>query len=401
MEEEVLGFGPPLVSIVITNYNYGRFLEEAVASVFAQTYPRIECVIVDDASTDDSRVIIEALARRKPELKLALHETNRGQTMAFRTGLMASRGEYVVFLDADDILFPRFVETHIFVHLSSRRAVGFTSSDMTQAKGHRVVTSAWERMNRYVVSGRGRRSGMLRRIDDCAAHVWPLQSDGLDDIEQRVHFVETTHPWEEWVFAPTSGNCFRREPLELLLADDAVEQLRFHSDCYVNKGVCLLSGAILIDLPLFVYRFHERNGFVDHPELHGFLGADMSKAGRGDHMAWRLLVDRLIEDAAPLIAKVGLERHAEMLATLQRASAMIPDLPDLGDAEGHISSKLRAASAKDGQIAERDLGFLRSTIAAARRRGRRMRRVAEFFLTIGRMLHAPSISTLGETFWRA
>ncbi|MBY6239916.1 glycosyltransferase family 2 protein [Methylosinus sp. Sm6] len=398
MEDKVPGFGPPLVSIVITNFNYGRFLQDAVASVSAQTYPRIECVIVDDASTDDSPAIIEALAQRTPGLKLALHETNRGQSMAFRTGLLASRGEYVVFLDADDMLFPRFVETHIFVHLSSRRAVGFTSSDMVQSKGRHVVTSAWERMNRYIVSGRGRRSGLLRRIDACAPDVWPMTSDGFDDIESRVHFVGTTHEWEDWIYAPTSGNCFRREALELLLGDDGVEALRFHSDNYVNKGACLLCGAILIDLPLFVYRFHDRNGFIDHPELHGFHGANMSKAGRADQIAWRMLVDRLIADAAPLVAKVGLQRYAEMLATLQRASAMIPELSDVPGAESYIATKLRGVSAKEGHV---DRRFLRRVIEIERRRRRRIRRVAEFFLTMGRFFHASAISALGERLWRA
>ncbi|WP_331936853.1 glycosyltransferase family A protein [Methylosinus sp.] len=124
----------PLVSVIITNYNYGRFLLEAVDSVFSQTYPHIECIIVDDASTDDSEAVLESIRRNKPNVDIILHEENFGQTTAFRTGLTASSGEYVVFLDADDLLLPTFVETHLFVHLSLRIAVGFTSSDMFQSR---------------------------------------------------------------------------------------------------------------------------------------------------------------------------------------------------------------------------------------------------------------------------
>lgn len=400
MEEKVSRFGPPLVSVVITNYNYGRFVEDAVASVFAQTYPNVECIIVDDASTDDSRSIIDALAQREPRLKLSPHETNRGQTMAFRTGLLASRGEYIVFLDADDYLLPRFIETHVFVHLSSRMAVAFTSSDMAQTKGRRVVTTAWERMNHYVLSGKGRRDDLLRRIDICAPDVWPMKSDGLHEIESRVHFVDTTHEWEDWVYAPTSGNCFRRDALDILLGADDVEELKFYADSYVNKGACLISGAILIDLPLFLYRFHDRNGAGHHPELYGFCGVDLGKAAQADHIAWRKLVDRLTAEGASLVPKIGLMRYAAMLITLQRASAMVPRPDGASDPEKYVAAKLDECVASLGEkIGKGDLLLLRSKLSTARRRQGAKRRVAEFFLTLGRTLDAPRISALGERLW--
>lgn len=90
----------PVVSIVINNYNYGRFLPEAIASALAQTYPQTEVVVVDDGSTDNSRDVIKQHAGRIiPVLK-----ENGGQASAFNHGLRASRGQIVVFLDADDVL---------------------------------------------------------------------------------------------------------------------------------------------------------------------------------------------------------------------------------------------------------------------------------------------------------
>jgi len=145
----------PLVSVVITNYNYGRFLMDALDSVAAQSYPHIECVIVDDASTDESERVLDEIERGRAEVKIVRHEVNGGQTAAFRTGFSASSGEYVIFLDADDMLLPTFVETHVFVHLSSRIPVGFSSSDMLQASGSRVVTSTLSHFSAYVASGRG------------------------------------------------------------------------------------------------------------------------------------------------------------------------------------------------------------------------------------------------------
>src|SRR5215217_1250210 len=100
-----MGHGPthePFVSVVVNNYNYGRFLGEAIDSALAQTYPRTEVVVVDDGSTDDSCSVIAGYdGRVVPVLK-----ENGGQASAFNAGFAASRGDIVIFLDADDYLFP-------------------------------------------------------------------------------------------------------------------------------------------------------------------------------------------------------------------------------------------------------------------------------------------------------
>ena len=92
----------PLVSIVVTNYNYGRYLRAAIDSALAQTYVLIEVIAVDDGSTDGSREIIESFADRiVPVIK-----ANGGHGSALNAGFDASRGEIVMFLDADDELLP-------------------------------------------------------------------------------------------------------------------------------------------------------------------------------------------------------------------------------------------------------------------------------------------------------
>ncbi len=87
-----------LASILINNYNYGRFLSEAIDSALGQTWPSVEVVVVDDGSTDDSREIIARYGDRViPVLK-----ENGGQGSTFNAGFAASRGRYVLFLDSDD-----------------------------------------------------------------------------------------------------------------------------------------------------------------------------------------------------------------------------------------------------------------------------------------------------------
>jgi glycosyltransferase involved in cell wall biosynthesis len=96
----------PLVSIVITNYNYGRYLRAAIDSALAQTYPNVEVIAVDDGSSDGSRGIIESYGTRiAPILK-----PNAGHGSALNAGFVASRGEIMMFLDADDELLPQAAE---------------------------------------------------------------------------------------------------------------------------------------------------------------------------------------------------------------------------------------------------------------------------------------------------
>ena len=101
---------PPLVSIIITNYNYGRFLGEAIESALAQTWQNREILFIDDGSTDDSVEV----ARRYPITLFT--QKNSGVCIARNNALSVARGEYVSFLDADDRLPPTAIE-HMLVRL--------------------------------------------------------------------------------------------------------------------------------------------------------------------------------------------------------------------------------------------------------------------------------------------
>ena len=87
-----------MVSIIINNYNYGRFLDSAIESAVAQAYSPKEIVVVDDGSTDNSRDVIGTYGERVR----AVFQKNSGQATAFNAGVKASRGQILCFLDSDD-----------------------------------------------------------------------------------------------------------------------------------------------------------------------------------------------------------------------------------------------------------------------------------------------------------
>ena len=98
----------PLVSIIIDNYNYGRFIQDAIESALNQTYPNVEVIVVDDGSTDNSREIISRYA--SAGLVKAVLKENGGQASAMNAGFEVSSGDLVVFLDSDDVLKPEAIE---------------------------------------------------------------------------------------------------------------------------------------------------------------------------------------------------------------------------------------------------------------------------------------------------
>jgi glycosyltransferase involved in cell wall biosynthesis len=92
----------PVLSIIVTNYNYARFVEDAINSALNQSYENTEVIVVDDGSTDDSRTVILKFG---DSIK-SIFKENGGQPSAFNVGFNACSGDVVIFLDADDILLP-------------------------------------------------------------------------------------------------------------------------------------------------------------------------------------------------------------------------------------------------------------------------------------------------------
>ncbi len=96
----------PGASIIINNFNYGRFLRASIDSALEQKYSNTEVVVVDDGSTDESRVIIESYGHRI----IPILKENGGQGSAFNAGFACAIGDVIIFLDADDMLRPTAVE---------------------------------------------------------------------------------------------------------------------------------------------------------------------------------------------------------------------------------------------------------------------------------------------------
>lgn len=103
----------PLVSIIIPVYNKAKFVDETLESALSQTYPHIELVLINDGSTDGSLEILETYKSEFPDKIILIDQMNGGVSKATNAGIQASKGDYIQFLDADDLLSPHKIENQV------------------------------------------------------------------------------------------------------------------------------------------------------------------------------------------------------------------------------------------------------------------------------------------------
>jgi glycosyltransferase involved in cell wall biosynthesis len=217
----------PLVSILISNYNYGRFIADSIQSALDQTYSNFELIICDDGSTDDSVRIVEEFARKDSRLRL-IRKENGGQASGFNAAFAASRGEIVALLDSDDIFLPNKVE---------RVVAGFQAHPDAGFGVHRII----------------RMSADLRRQG-----VWPM-SDPLPSGWYGASMLRDggVLPYTP----PTSGLSLRREVGERLFPLPLEEPLVSCPDQLLCRLAPFLTNVTREDEALSAYRLHGNNNY--------------------------------------------------------------------------------------------------------------------------------------------
>ncbi|MFY8096181.1 MAG: glycosyltransferase family 2 protein [Flavobacterium sp.] len=120
-----------LVSIITPSYNSAKFIAETIQSVQYQTYTNWEMIIVDDGSIDETESVVLSIIQKDSRIQFHKLSQNSGPAVARNTGIEKASGDYMTFIDADDIWFPTFIENNIktiqetgipFVFSSYRRA---------------------------------------------------------------------------------------------------------------------------------------------------------------------------------------------------------------------------------------------------------------------------------------
>lgn len=101
-----------LVTVIVPCFNYGHFLKSSLESVLNQSYPNWECLIIDDGSTDNTEEVAMGFCERDRRFKY-IYQNNQGLAAARNSGLRYANGDYIQFLDADDLIERRKIEVHV------------------------------------------------------------------------------------------------------------------------------------------------------------------------------------------------------------------------------------------------------------------------------------------------
>jgi glycosyltransferase involved in cell wall biosynthesis len=227
MEATQTNANTTLVSVIIDNYNYARFLRAAIDSALAQSYAPLEVIVVDDGSTDNSREAISSYGNKVS----AIFKTNGGHASAFNAGFRASHGYIVIFLDADDMLLPNAVDE---------------------------VVRAWR-------PGVAKAQFVLAHIDAdgrAIGGIVPYSPARMPDGDIRASIVDAGC----YVGVPTSGNAFARTVLDRILP---LPESQWHqaADTSLEILAPFLGDVVSIREILGCYRIHDAN--------HGMLGDEL------------------------------------------------------------------------------------------------------------------------------
>jgi glycosyltransferase involved in cell wall biosynthesis len=254
----------PLVSIIINNYNYEQFLPKAIESALDQTYYHVEVVVVDDGSTDNSRdVICQYGDRIHP-----IFQANGKQAAALNTGFAASKGDIILFLDADDYLLPTAVEQIVAAFQPEIGKVHFRLQ---------VVDGDNQPLGYFIPS-----TGMK-----------------LESGEVWRKLLQTS----SYVSSPMSGNAYRRETLTPVFP--IPDEYKTTGDDYLMISTPFYAGKLAsIDEPIGAYRVHSNNQWA----LTSVSGSRFRRFVQHDLQNFALLQQRAKE--FDLEVPVDLERRS-------------------------------------------------------------------------------------------
>jgi glycosyltransferase involved in cell wall biosynthesis len=258
------------VSVVISNYNYGRYLTKAINSVLSQTYSDVEIVVVDDGSQDDSRSVITQLQQTAPDKIKAIFQTNQGQGGAFNAGFAAATGEIIAFLDADDVWKP---------HKLQRIVEVFNKSDVVGVMHHLDVID-----------------GNDNSIDNASTQ-GPKLSEDLAKV-----ILKTGNAW---CFPPTSGLAYRREALEKVFPIDPIKW-RIWADGCIIYCTAFVGKIKTLQENLGYYRIHGANNHMS--------GAIATKEQEAKSQLGIEMTNQYIND---FLARIGYSQKVDLSRNLQ------------------------------------------------------------------------------------
>lgn len=236
----------PLISFIVTSFNYENYVIKTLESIKNQSYENIEIIVVDDKSEDNSVEKIKKFIEHNKDLpvKFIEHSENIGQMAAMQTGLLYANGQFVSFVDSDDILIKDYAKTLIRVHLSS--SVAFASGQLIEINENDEIHTTYS-----VSSFQKEKCFELKSLEN-------LLKIDIDNVDYRVLTLKDA-PFGGWHWSAMSANMFRKSALDLFMEYDTPENWKICPDKFLLNFAHLIGGSAIVYAPLVGYRRHKQN----------------------------------------------------------------------------------------------------------------------------------------------
>lgn len=236
----------PLISFIVTSFNYENYVIKTLESIKNQSYENIEIIVVDDKSSDNSVEKIKTFIEHHKSFNIKLIEQseNKGQMATMQTGLLYANGQFVSFVDSDDILVKDYAKTLLRVHLSS--SVAFASGQLVEIDENDAIHTTYS-----VSSFQKENCFELKSLDD-------LLKIDVDNVDYKVLSLKDA-PFGGWHWSAMSANMFRKSALDLFLEYDTPQNWKICPDKFLLNFTHLIGGSAIVYAPLVGYRRHNQN----------------------------------------------------------------------------------------------------------------------------------------------
>jgi hypothetical protein len=319
----------PLVSVLIPAYNHEAYVAQAIRSVIDQTYPNIEIIIIDDASTDGTWGVIQSIS--EPRLRTLRHENNLGSHATLNEALVMAQGDYLAILNSDDAFLPSRIETCLDALASGPADLVGTDIQLMDDAGQRVESHWW--LDAY---------GALKAAKE--------------DLGDWVATLLAGN-----VFMTTSNFVFRRAWLEQV---GPLGDWRYVLDYeWLLRGCVRDCRLAWLDVPMLKYRLHEGNTISESPLKANLecaallrqylpeLVADSALGRTRMHALvtqWARIEQYLVQIEDALRHQALVDKEADLFALIQDRDRWI------AERDGLIAERDAWIAERDGWIAERD-----------------------------------------------
>lgn len=177
----------PLVSIITPVYNSEKFITPMINSVLTQTYINWELILIEDHSTDNSKVILDNFSRQDNRIKVFQTLVNSGAAEARNIGISAAHGKYIAFLDSDDLWHPQKLEIHVSFMLESKAHFSHTSYGYLNLSGNKTKNTF------HVSKGNVTYKKLLKRTEiSCLTAMYDAEALGklyMPNIRRKQDYV--------------------------------------------------------------------------------------------------------------------------------------------------------------------------------------------------------------------